>query len=472
MAQNDDSGGLQSRLSEVVTAGTQYQIAVDGYQAFTGNITLNLSFTVGVPNLTPYQPAGWSDKIVVSKQAGTNSDDSPLYSTDTLYVDWSGINGGTTGTGLACSAELYLDGVLRDVFNMPTLNPGSDFRFDDYVLGILSAGAHTLRIVVDSTNSVQESNEADNEYERSFMVQQGLGAISVVKDAVPDDPQDFRYTGSLGVFLLDDDLNPMLPAQRLFADLGPGTYVIAEDAVAGWILSGLQVAGDLDVGSTIDLDNRTVTLDVDPGENISVMFINHRQVLAGDYNQNGVVDAADYTVWRNNLGANIALPNEDPDQTPGWVTAEDYGVWKANFGQTQPLGSGSIEALTTSASSPHPSPLAEGEGVMAALAEPVAPDAPLVHDRALAIAFERFLPARRIDQRRVRRSLRCAAPRRQTLLARGSCWRTCCSTPRPMRNSRLTSRWQPPMSHWMNSPRPTDCWPRSNTTYSMSRDRR
>jgi hypothetical protein len=45
VAQNDDSGGLQSRLREIVTAGTQYQIAVDGYQASAGNITLNLSFT-------------------------------------------------------------------------------------------------------------------------------------------------------------------------------------------------------------------------------------------------------------------------------------------------------------------------------------------------------------------------------------------------------------------------------------------
>ena len=66
-------------------------------------------------------------------------------------------------------------------------------------------------------------------------------------------------------------------------------------------------------------------------------------ILAGDYNQNGVVDAADYTVWRDNLGANVALPNEDPDQTPGWVTAEDYDVWKTHFGQT--AGSGSFAAV-------------------------------------------------------------------------------------------------------------------------------
>ena len=55
---------------------------------------------------------------------------------------------------------------------------------------------------------------------------------------------------------------------------------------------------------------------------------------AGDFNTNGVVDAADYTVWRNNLGQNVALPNEA--STPGSVTPEDYNDWKSNFGETAP----------------------------------------------------------------------------------------------------------------------------------------
>ena len=118
-------------------------------------------------------------------------------------------------------------------------------------------------------------------------------------------------------------------------------------------------------------------------------------LLFGDYNQNGVVDAADYTVWRNNLGANIALPNEDPDQTPGWVTAEDYDVWKAHFGQTLPLGSGGAAIASVAETMTRPQP---GGDASLRLAEPVL--APPVHDRALAVAFERFLPARRIDQRR------------------------------------------------------------------------
>ncbi|MEQ8848705.1 glycoside hydrolase TIM-barrel-like domain-containing protein [Botrimarina sp.] len=51
--------------------------------------------------------------------------------------------------------------------------------------------------------------------------------------------------------------------------------------------------------------------------------------LAGDFNSDGAVDAADYTVWRDNLGSETALPG---DTTPGSVTAADYDVWRSNFG--------------------------------------------------------------------------------------------------------------------------------------------
>jgi hypothetical protein len=58
--------------------------------------------------------------------------------------------------------------------------------------------------------------------------------------------------------------------------------------------------------------------------------------VAGDYNGDGIVNAADYTVWRDHLGQSTTLPN---DSTPGTVTQADYDVWKANFGMTFP-GSG------------------------------------------------------------------------------------------------------------------------------------
>jgi hypothetical protein len=57
--------------------------------------------------------------------------------------------------------------------------------------------------------------------------------------------------------------------------------------------------------------------------------------VPGDYNQNGVVDAADYTVWRDRLGQMNSLRNEDPGAaTPGLVDEEDYDFWKSRFGAT------------------------------------------------------------------------------------------------------------------------------------------
>jgi hypothetical protein len=69
--------------------------------------------------------------------------------------------------------------------------------------------------------------------------------------------------------------------------------------------------------------------------------------LPGDFNGDNVVDAADYTVWRDHLNTNTTLPN---DLTPGEVTQSDYDVWRAHFGQT----SGSGFAASSNAVVPEP----------------------------------------------------------------------------------------------------------------------
>ena len=71
--------------------------------------------------------------------------------------------------------------------------------------------------------------------------------------------------------------------------------------------------------------------------------------LGGDYNNNGVVDAADYVVWRNNLGSGISLPNDD---TAG-VGQDDYTRWRGNFGQT----SGAAASVSEVAPVPEPTAL-------------------------------------------------------------------------------------------------------------------
>jgi hypothetical protein len=56
--------------------------------------------------------------------------------------------------------------------------------------------------------------------------------------------------------------------------------------------------------------------------------------VPGDYNNNGVVDAADYVLWRK------GGPLQNEVDTPGTVNAADYTEWRARFGN--PPGSGSV----------------------------------------------------------------------------------------------------------------------------------
>ena len=52
--------------------------------------------------------------------------------------------------------------------------------------------------------------------------------------------------------------------------------------------------------------------------------------LAGDYNGNGVVEAGDYSVWRNTLDSATDLRADGNGD--GIVDRLDYAVWKSNFG--------------------------------------------------------------------------------------------------------------------------------------------
>ena len=70
--------------------------------------------------------------------------------------------------------------------------------------------------------------------------------------------------------------------------------------------------------------------------------------LPGDYNADGRVNTADYTVWRNALGTNVDEYTGADGDGDGQVDAGDYGVWKTHFGESlggASNGSGAIEAF-------------------------------------------------------------------------------------------------------------------------------
>jgi T5SS/PEP-CTERM-associated repeat protein len=66
--------------------------------------------------------------------------------------------------------------------------------------------------------------------------------------------------------------------------------------------------------------------------------------LVGDYNGNGFVDAADYTLWRDTLGSTTNLAADGNGN--GGVDSGDYNVWKENFGNHSGAGSGANASIS------------------------------------------------------------------------------------------------------------------------------
>ncbi len=66
--------------------------------------------------------------------------------------------------------------------------------------------------------------------------------------------------------------------------------------------------------------------------------------VTGDYNNDGVVDAADYTVWRDAVGTTTELSN---DPVGGTIGNNQYALWSANYGSDTPATSVAVPEPAT-----------------------------------------------------------------------------------------------------------------------------
>lgn len=179
------------------------------------------------------------------------------------------------------------------------------------------------------------------------------GVARILNGFAPGSPVEFDY---YEIVSESDALNPT-GWQSLDANLDPDD---------GWSAAGGSGSGDL---TEINLTGSSI---LDGGEDFGLgtafsaggsttglafryrepsrpgalrtgllSLVNFPEVLAGDYNGDNVVDAADYTVWRDGG----ALLNETV--TPGEVTQEDYDAWAANFGATTAASSSAIPEPAT-----------------------------------------------------------------------------------------------------------------------------
>jgi hypothetical protein len=98
--------------------------------------------------------------------------------------------------------------------------------------------------------------------------------------------------------------------------------------VADYVVWRNNVTGDYNGDATVDPE--------DYGEWKSNFGFTSNH--AADGNRDGAVDAADYVVWRNILGSGIVTRPAGDYDIDGNVNENDRGFWRANFGSTSGVG--------------------------------------------------------------------------------------------------------------------------------------
>src|SRR5690606_8026162 len=63
--------------------------------------------------------------------------------------------------------------------------------------------------------------------------------------------------------------------------------------------------------------------------------------IPGDFDNNGFVDGADLTMWRNNFGTGVGADADNDGDSDG----ADFLVWQRNFGQGTPPASPAAAAV-------------------------------------------------------------------------------------------------------------------------------
>jgi hypothetical protein len=78
-----------------------------------------------------------------------------------------------------------------------------------------------------------------------------------------------------------------------------------------------------------------------------VISVTGAAAVAGDYNGNGIVDAADYTIWRDTLGSTTDLRanGDNTGASADKIDQADFNVWKSNFGNHSGSGAGTNAAV-------------------------------------------------------------------------------------------------------------------------------
>ena len=132
------------------------------------------------------------------------------------------------------------DGTLSNTQTINNVATGSGYSVAETV----PSGWDQSSATCDDGSPVTNIDVSSNETVTCTFTNRKRGQITLVKDAIPDDPQDFSFTAGGGLspssFSLDDDTDPALSNTRTFSNVPVGSgYSLAESIPSGWAQIGV-----------------------------------------------------------------------------------------------------------------------------------------------------------------------------------------------------------------------------------------
>jgi hypothetical protein len=264
----------------------------------SGRIDAGLFINHGTVNLVPLINADVENYGSMNEIDVVNGDVLNQGTLSGLSFNLADLNGTLTGTGPL--AYVRVNGV-----HSPGTSPANVNVTGTYAIGATG----TLAMEIGGLT-------AGTEHDHIEVLPQGMISAGVA-----------QLGGTLAVELIDAGAGLFVPS---VGDMF--TILNAADSVTGTFaaLDLPTAAGGRGLTWQVHYNTADVTLEL-------------AFALTGDYNGNGVVDAADYVVWRKTLGqtgAGLAADGDGDMQ----VDDDDFDVWRANFGQLAP-GAGAGAAV-------------------------------------------------------------------------------------------------------------------------------
>lgn len=317
------SGGSASAdgsSSRSIDLGRKY--ATEGGSPSTASITVNKTGNDG----TYYQ-------VSTTGSAFTDAGDYSL----PFEMGGSGSNSISVGlSGLPSFSGEYTGSVIIDNLDVTTG-------------GGTGHGANDGNDVVDLTYSILDQPVASFDEDSILSTTTiDFGQIEIGSGLVLEEFEFFNFDGAGGPsFAADldfDSLSGLGDTSVLSLDALLSTGIAQGEGLGFDAMFDTSSAGSFAAVYTFNLSGEDL-----PGEQTQTLNLSLIgevvATLAGDYNDDGTVDAADYTVYRDTLGSMIDLRADGNDD--GEINAADLTVWQNAFGDSLPASSNAVPEPTS-----------------------------------------------------------------------------------------------------------------------------